>query len=261
MVDAADTVTLSVMQRNALSLSGLALGLMPGTQGAWIPAAAAAMAGLMVLGVWTQTTQSRLPIALAVWTGLAIAMAAGFVVSQWSRGHLLQAPAKDYFGFWALAGLAALLALLVEHRAQRGPKPVTVALGMAAVAGLVLVFVGVDSFGPRRFEASRAEALPLPATLRLVSFDACAASGSSGNCTAAVVVTAADGAGKTEVLERLAVHLRALGWPLVAGPAGYYGCRDTGGLWSWTQHCLSMGTGAEPQKHPSDAVVVHIDNE
>jgi hypothetical protein len=117
-----------------------------------------------------------------------------------------------------------------------------------------------EDFATWRFQALDREILPLPGTLRLVSDRRCAGSGSSGNCTAEFVVTAADGGGVDVVRGRLVDHLSRIGWPVTK--TDDHATLDVGGILPWTPHSLWLSdevTSLGPPA-PAGAVVVYIDN-
>jgi len=117
--------------------------------------------------------------------------------------------------------------------------------------------------GQLRFSAADSEILPLPSHLNLVSADHCASGGSADNCTAIFVVTSTTGADRPSTVLLLVDHLRRLGWPLQPGHTTYSGCRDVGGILTWTPHCMWLYVDTDPstRRSPTDkAVIVYIDN-
>jgi hypothetical protein len=136
----------------------------------------------------------------------------------------------------------------------------TVSLAVAC-CGIVIVLDEND--GSLRFAARGSEILRLPPTLRIISADHCADGGSSGNRSTEFVVTATDGATRAMTVARLVDHLRRIGWPLQPTHSAYAGCRKTGGILPWTQHCLVLDTDPAPWRPPPphpEAVVVFIDS-
>ncbi|SCE96001.1 hypothetical protein GA0074695_2472 [Micromonospora viridifaciens] len=140
----------------------------------------------------------------------------------------LQAPWLDWFAVWLLIGVVRLAALVIDRRVHPFSSPYRVGWNLAAgtvrwaasvatlatvalVCGCGLGVIGADGDGRLRFPARDDEVLPLPASLRLVSADTCADGGSSGNCTAEFLVTAADNADRTTTITRLVEHLRSRG--------------------------------------------------
>jgi hypothetical protein len=253
---------LSQPWRRVVAGAGVALGLLPLLHGEWGGAAFGAVIGLAVTGLWVSLTRLGAAAGSAVGGAAVAAMAALFAVSQWPRDGLLRAPALDYLQLWVLVGVAVGAALVAEglfrRRLRAGPT--------AAVAVVLLApFVGCSLLPPNagvlesRFPARAGEVLPLPANLRLAWWDSCAAGGSSGNCTAEYVVTAADGAAPDVVTERLAVHLRGLGWPL--GPR-LNAERRVGGILSWQPHTLWFSDTAARRDRPAPpgSVVVFVDD-
>lgn len=250
-------------------------------QGQWLVAVVAGVGGLLVVGAWAWGTSCGRTVAMAVGAGLVATLAAVFAVSQWPRG-LINAPWSDWFAGWLLIGVGCMAALVIDwimHASDGfvriGPtarlEPVrqwitaVVALVTAAlVFGCCMVVIVLDDNDRAlRFAARDSEILPLPPSLRLISSDHCADGGSSGNCTAEFVVTAADGATSAMTVARLVDHLRRLGWPLRPTRSAYAGCREIGGILPWTSHCLVLHVDADLTARSltdHEAVIVFIDN-
>lgn len=77
--------------------------------------------------------------------------------------------------------------------------------------------------------------------------------GSSGNCTAEFVVTAADGATRAMAVARLVNHLPRLGWLLLLDHSTFARCRETGGILPWTRTvcgCTSTPIPCRPDRRP-----------
>ena len=268
--------------RSWLSTAGASLGVLPLWQGQWLATVVAAVGGLLVVGASAWGTSSGRRVGVVVGAGLVALLAAVFAVSQWTRG-LINPPWYDWFAGWLVIGVGCVAALVVDwivHAADgririgATARGVPVRQWVTAVAALAIVSLVVvccgsvvvldENDGALRFAARDSEILPLPPTLRLISADHCADGGSSGNCTAEFVVTAADGVTRAVTVARLVDHLRRLGWPLQPTHSAYFGCRDIGGILPWTPHCLVLHIDNDQQHarlptHP-DAVTVSIDN-
>lgn len=264
-----------------LSAGGAGLVVLPLGQGAPRVAVVAAIFGLIVVGAWAWGTRSGRAVGVAVGVVFIAVLAAVFAVSQWPRS-LIAAPWLDWFAVWLLVGVVCLATLVIDRSVHPFSSPRRVGWNLAAgkvrwvapvatLAAVVLVcgcglgVVGVDGDGRLRFPAHDDEVLPLPASLRLVSADTCADGGSSGNCTAEFVVTAADDADRTTTVTRLVDHLRSRGWPLQLERGGYRGSRETGGILNWTAHQMWLYADAESAAAlrpapPPDAVVLYIGN-
>jgi hypothetical protein len=235
----------------------------------------AAVCGPIVVGAWVWGTRSGRAVGMSVGVVFVAVLASAFAVSQWPQS-LIAAPWVDWFVVWCVVGVVCLAALIVDlWVVDRGVgwKPAAgKARWVASVAtlatvvllcGCVLGLLQTDGDGALRFPARDDEVLPLPASLRLVSVDTCADSGSSGACMAEFVVTAADGAGRATTLTRLVEHLRSRGWPLQPGPGTYSGYRETGGILNWRPHRMWLYTDADPPSvlrpaPPFEAVVIYI---
>lgn len=263
-----------------LSAVGAGLGVLPLGQSASPVAAVAATCGLIVVGAWAWGTRSGSAVGVAVGAVFIAVLASAFAVSQWPRS-LIAPPWLDWFAVWLLVGGVCLAALIIDRsvhplsprRAAWKPAAAQVrwAASVATLATVVLLcscglgLVAADGDGSLRFPARDEEILPLPTSLRLLSVETCADGGSSGNCTAEFVVTAADGADRTTTVTRLVEHLRSRGWPLQPEPGAYASYRETGGILNWTAHHMWLYAEAEPASalrsaRPLDAVVIYIDN-
>ncbi|ODB75120.1 hypothetical protein DLJ57_04255 [Micromonospora chalcea] len=264
-----------------LTAGGVALVVLPLGQGAPMVAVVAAICGPIVVGAWAWGTRSGGAVGVAVGVVFIAGLAAVFAVSQWP-GSLVAAPWLDWFAVWLLVGVGCLAALVIDRRLHavstshldgrsRTAGEVQWVAAMAtlvtvvALCGCGLGVVVFDGDGRLRFPTREDEVLPLPASLRLVSADRCADGGSSGNCTAEFVVTAADGADRTTTVARLVEHLRSRGWLLQAENGVCRGSRETGGILNWTAHKMWLDADVEPASalrpaQPSDAVVIYIDN-
>ncbi len=264
-----------------LSAGGIALTLLPLGQGAPMTAVVAATFGLVVVGAWAWGTRSGRAVGVAVGVVLIAGQAAAFAISQWPRS-LIAAPWLDWLMVWMLVGIVCLAALVIDRSVHPVSSPhlaggnltagkVHWAASTATLATVLLLggcglgVVGSDGDGRLRFPARDDEALPLPTSLRLVSADACADGGSSGNCTAEFAVMAADGADRATTVARLVAHLRSCGWPLQPEARGFRGSRETGGILNWTAHRMWLYDDVEPvsaqrPSPPPDAVVIYIGN-
>ncbi|MEU0156706.1 hypothetical protein [Micromonospora fulviviridis] len=264
-----------------LSVAGVGLGSLPLGQDTPLLAVVAAFCGLTIVGGWAWGTRAGRATGVTLGAGWLAALITTFAVSQWPH-NLIAAPWLDWFVVWLMIGGVCLAALVIDrsvharsarHRIERIP-PATHARWVASVAPLAsmvllcgcgLGLVQTDGDGSLRIATRDDEVLPLPPSLRLVSADRCADGGSSGNCTAEFVVTAADGAGRATTVTRLVEHLRSRGWPLEPKRGLYTGDRETGGILNWTPHHAWLYADAEPTSilrsaPPPDAVVVYIDN-
>ncbi|MEU5943729.1 hypothetical protein ABZ807_32290 [Micromonospora sp. NPDC047548] len=264
-----------------LSAGGAGLVVLPLGQGAPPAAVMAAICGLIVVSAWAWGTRSGRAVGVAFGVVFIAVLAAVFAVSQWPRS-LIAAPWLDWFAVWLLVGVVCLAALVIDRSVHPFSSPSRAGWNLAAgrgrwvasvatlatvvlVCGCGLGVVGSDGNGRLRFPARDDEVLPLPTSLRLVSADTCADGGSSGNCTATFVVTAADNADRTTTITRLVEHLRSRGWPLQPDGGAYRGSRETGGILNWTSHQMWLYADVEPASAlqpapPPDAVVIYIGN-
>lgn len=265
--------------RWCLSAGGGGLVVLPLGQGAPLVAVAAAISGLIVVSAWAWGTRSGRGVGVAVGVVFIAVLAAAFAVSQWPRS-LIAAPWLDWFAIWLLAGVVCLVVLVIDRKVHPSPQragwnleegKVPRVASVATLAAVVLVcgcglgIVGTDGDGRLRSQPTYDEVLSLPTSLRLVSANLCADGGSSGNCTAEFVVTAADDADRTRTRTRLVEHLRGRGWPLRPERGVYRGSRQTGGILNWTAHRMWLYADAESASAlrpapPPNAVVIYIDN-
>ncbi|MEV6373220.1 hypothetical protein [Micromonospora musae] len=260
-----------------LSVGSVGLLALPLGQGEPMVAVVAATFGVIVVAAWAWGTRSGRGLGALVGTAFATVLASAFAVSQWPRSRIA-APWHDWFAVWLLIGVVCLAALIVDrimgaskadHTVRRKSTmararwvvAVTALSSVLLLCGCGIGLVVTDGDGSLRISVRDEEVLPLPLSLRLVSGDSCASGGSSGNCTAEFVVTAADGADRATTVTRLVGHLRNHGWPLRLERDVFSGERESGGILNWTAHRLWLYADAEPTSTLSPGtVVVYIGN-